>query len=365
MSRPDAFAFICGCFAERLSDAGRSDLRARAAAIDWTQFVAMASESLVAPALLAAARHNALADLLPKEVADYLDGMASLNRLRNERIRAEIEDIAAILASVAVAPVLIKGAAHLMAQLYDNPGDRVMADIDLMVPQARLDDCVDALKREGFAILFDNGFPAHHHFPPLGRAGDIVSLELHLQALDAPYGTLLQSADVLASSVPLPQDPRLAVASPQTQLIIAVAHTQLANHGYLYGEFALRDLIDTARLCRQHAGVIDWASVAKHFADHGAETALACHLLAANALLALPLPPQVPVRARARWLQAMAMRQIGHPRLAQIRTRILRTVLLFRRALSSAALRRRLLQTIRDPAWLTRHLRLLLGRGPG
>jgi hypothetical protein len=364
MSRSDAFALICGCFAENLSDTARSSLRRRAEAIDWTRFIGMASESLTAPALLTAARRNRLDDVLPAEVADYLDGMAALNRLRNERIRAEIEEIAAVFGSVGVAPVLIKGAAHLMAGLYADPGSRVMADIDLMVPHARLADCVDALKRQGFAILFDNGFPAHHHFPPLGRTGDIVSLELHLEALDAPYGALLPSAEVLASSAPMPQEPRLALPSPQTQVMIAIAHAQLANHGYLYGKFALRDLIDTARLCCRHAGAIDWASMAERFAEHGAGTALACHLLAANELLALPLPPEVAIGQHAKALHTLAIRQIDHPHLASIRTRVLRTLLLFRRAFSSAPLRRRLLQSIRDPTWITRQLRLLLGRRP-
>jgi hypothetical protein len=365
MSRADTFAFICGCLADRLSEPARETFRSksRAGAIDWTGFVAMASERLIAPALLSAARANRLDDLLPSDVADYLDGMATLNRLRNDAIRAELGEVAAIFASIGVVPVLIKGAAHLMSGLYDDPGDRVMTDIDLMVPQARLDDCVDALKQKGFAILFDNGFPAHHHFPPLGRKGDIASIELHVEALDAPYGGLLRSAEIFATSVALDHDLRLALPSPQAQSIIAVAHAELANHGYLYGELSLRDLLDTARLCRRHGGAIDWSHLAQRYAEHGAATALACHLAALGELLRVPLPPEVPIGARAWLMHALAVRQVAHPHLASIRTRLLRTILLFRRSLSSAPLRRRLLQTVRDPAWLTRHLRLLLGKG--
>jgi hypothetical protein len=366
MSRADTYRFLCGCLSEHLSDPQREMFHRAACTgvLDWTDFIIMASESLVAPSLLAAGRANGLAELLPREVMDYLDGMAILNRQRNRRIQSEITEIAAVFAQIAVAPVLLKGAAHLMSGLYDDIGDRVMSDVDLLVPDARLHSCAEALQREGFRILADNGFPAHHHYPPLGRPGDSVSIELHVEALDAPHARLLQSAEIFATSARLSNDARLALPSPQTRLIIAVAHAQLSNHGYLYGELGLRELLDFGRLCRRHAGEIDWIDLIRRFKSWNAQTALACHFVAGRELLGIPVPPELRVNSLAGVLHALAMWQIDYPQVGLIRTRLLRPSLQFRRSMSSALGRRRLLQNVRDPAWLSRHWLLLLGKRP-
>ena len=154
MSRAKTYRFLCGCLSKHLSDPQREMFSqlALSSGLDWTDFIVMASESPMHPRTRRA-RANGVAELLPHDVVDYLDGMAILNWQRNSRIRSEISEIAAVFAEIGVAPVLLKGAAHLMSGLYDDIGDRVMLDIDLLVPQARLQNCADALKREGFRIL--------------------------------------------------------------------------------------------------------------------------------------------------------------------------------------------------------------------
>jgi len=364
MSRGETYRFLCGCLSKRLSDPQREMFHqlAQKGALDWTTFIVMASESLVAQLVLAAARTNGLADLLPADVVDYLDGMTILNRQRNRRIQSDINEVAAVFARIGVAPVLLKGAAHLMSGLYDDIGGRVMLDIDLLVPHESLQNCADALKQEGFRILADNGFPAHHHYPPLGRSGDIASIELHVEALDAPHSRLLPSDEIFATSAPLRDDSRLALPSFQSRLILAVAHAQLSNHAYLYGELGLRDLIDFAQLCHRHAHEIDWEHLTQRFKHWNAQTALCWQLLAGLELVGIPFPPEIRINLVARLLHAVAMWEIDHPRLASMRTRLLRPVLQLRRSMSGPPLRRRLLQNVRDPAWLSRHLRLLAGR---
>lgn len=367
MSRAETYRFLCGCLSKHLSDPQREIFHqlALTGALNWTTFVEMASKSLVAPSVLAAAHANGMAELLPGDIADYLQGMAILNRQRNQRIRFEICEIATVFERIGVLPVLLKGAAHLMSSLYDDPGDRVMLDIDLLVPKARLQDCADALQEEDFLILADNGFPAHHHYPPLGRPGDSASIELHVEALDVPHSRLLLSEEIFATSVPLSDDARLALPSVQARLIMAVAHSQLANHACLYGEAPLRELLDVLQLCSKYAREVDWRQLIERFKIWNAQTALACHVLAGHELLGIPIPSEFQVNSLARVLHSLAMWQIDHPQLASVRVQLLRPVLQLRRSLSSAPLRKQLRQNIRDPAWLSRQLWFLSGRRPG
>jgi Uncharacterised nucleotidyltransferase len=136
MSRAVSFRFLCGCLTQNLSEALRDELRhiALSGSVRWVTFVELASNCLVAPALLAAARENGLDDSLPMDVVAYLEGMATLNRQRNELIRTQAVELASILNDQNVAPVLLKGGAHLFSGLYADPGHRVMIDLDILIP---------------------------------------------------------------------------------------------------------------------------------------------------------------------------------------------------------------------------------------
>src|SRR5262249_18271659 len=147
------------------------------------------------------------------------------------------------------------------------------------------------------------------------------------------------SDEIFATSALLSDNARLALPSVQMSLIIAVAHAQLSNHGYLYGELALRELRDSAQLCYKHAREIDWIPLIRRFKDWNSETALSCHFLAGSNLLGIPVPQDLRVNSLARLLHASAVWQINHPHSVSMRTRLLRPVLQLRRSISSAPLR--------------------------
>ena len=94
---------------------------------------------------------------------------------------------------------------------------------------------------------------SHHHYPPLGRPGDSASIELHVEALDVPHSRLPAIGRNLCNVGALSDDARLALPSVQARLIMAVAHSQLANHACLYGEAPLRELLDVLQLCSKYA----------------------------------------------------------------------------------------------------------------
>lgn len=361
MTGADAFTFLSCCLTEELQPARRQVAAAIAArAPDWTVLVDLANRLLVASAVSGSARRSRLDTLMPPDVRDFFDGMATLNAARNRAIRAEIDDVGAAFGRIGVTPVLLKGAAHLVSGLYPGCGDRIMVDIDLLVPAGDLMACAAALQQQGFTVLADNGFPAHHHYPPLGRAGASASVEIHAEALDQPYGELCPAAELLSAAQPVAGASNLALPSAQSQLIVSVAHAELANHGYLFGETMLRNLLDTAWLVRRHAGVIDWAALAARFRRRHAATALACHFLAAERLLDLPMPAGLQVNRTARMLDRLAARQ--NLATDSLRKRSLRPLLQLRRAVATPALRRRLLRRLHEPAWIARHVRLLGGR---
>jgi len=365
MSRADAFRLLCGCLAQQLTEGLRHELRplAQSDAISWETFVALASESLVAPLLHQAARDNGISDIFPSDVADYFDGMATLNRQRNDRILAQAIEIGVLLNNLDVVPVYLKGAAHLLAGLYQDSGNRIMVDLDILVPEDRLQDCVAALRQDGYEVLWDNGFPAHQHYPPMGHPERTAAVELHVAALDYPYERLLKTGEIIGSAVRVPcGGPELAVPSLQARVIHVIAHAQLSDHDYLYGRLALRDFVDYAWLYHSSRNDIDWSDICRRFTAARAGTALSYHVNAAQRLLGLPVPDEIHVGPLAKALVDRAIWQIAHPRVLDLGVRLMQPALLLRRSLSEAKLRRRLLTNLRDSDWYRRQLRRLGGQ---
>jgi hypothetical protein len=365
MSRALAFRFLCGCLAQNVTEARRGELRhiALSDGFPWETFVELAGSSLVAPALLDAARTNGMDDVLPADVVAFLEGMATLNRLRNGRIRNEALEVATILNERDVVPVLLKGGAHLLSGLYAGSGDRIMVDLDLLVPEARLTDCVTAMGEHGYEVVQDNAFPALHHYPPLGRKGGIVTVELHVRPLIDPDGRLLGPDETFATASNLTIGrATLALPSAQARVIHAVVHTQLSNHDYLYGRLSLRELLDYARLCEAHPTEIDWADIRDRFTAHHAATAFGYQALAAQALLGVPIAPEIRIGLLPRVLHRNALWQIRYPGLLDLRVRLLTPWLQLKRALSSKPLRNKLVHDLGDARWYRRHWRALSGR---
>jgi hypothetical protein len=362
VSRACAFRFLCGCLSLNRSDEQLRALHQSAQGGDfaWETLIELASTTLVAPAFSSALRAKRLEAVVPGDVLDFFDGVATLNRQRNEKIRAEAINLALILNRLDVVPVLLKGGANLLSGLYADSAHRMMTDLDVLVPAQLLLDCVAELRRNGYEVLLDNGYPAHHHYPPLGRAGSVAAIELHAEALDSPYDKLLAPAEIFATTSTLECGASLAVPSPACRIVHAITHAQLSDHDYLYGRLPLRELVDLALLDRAFRPQIDWPAIRGRFARCRATTALDFHLLAAERLLGVTIDDEAAKDATARVFCRRAIWQVSHPGARRLSERLLRPWLLLRRTLSRKVLRKRFVRNLRETAWYRRQWRMLL-----
>jgi hypothetical protein len=361
MSRTAAFHFLCGCLSRSVVGAQDALLQsARNPAFAWETFVQIAAEMLVAPAVLDALRSKNLIAALPADVINFFDGVATLNRQRNEWLVSEAIAHAAMLNEIGVVPVFLKGGAYLLSGLYPDLALRLTLDLDVLVPAERLSDCVDRLRADGYKELLTNwDFSGHHHYSPLWREGTTAALELHSEPLDALHRRLLPAAEVLREAVVLQRGPvKLAVPSARCRMIQAVAHAQLADQAYIFGQLPMRELVDFTRLYETFAGAIDWHELTQRFANCGFATAFELHLLAAERLLALPIETPIRVSATARALYRRALWQVGHPRWSRLGIRLLRPWFLLRHSLSDPVLRRRLVRSLGNWTWYKRQWRM-------
>ncbi|MGB1581976.1 MAG: nucleotidyltransferase family protein, partial [Nevskiales bacterium] len=104
----------------------------------WPELLRLAGGQFVTPLLYCNLRDRGLLDQMPEEPRQYLADIYALNLTRNNAIRQQLVELATSFNQAGLLPLVMKGAATLLTDLYGDPGARVLGDIDLFLPQADL-----------------------------------------------------------------------------------------------------------------------------------------------------------------------------------------------------------------------------------
>jgi hypothetical protein len=111
-------------------------------------------------------------DAIPVAPRRHLQAALLIARRQGIAVRWEARCIRAALAPLGVRPILLKGAAYLLADLPGARG-RLFGDVDVLVPKARIDSVQAGLIAAGWA--FDDDLSAYdqryYAAPPAARHG--------------------------------------------------------------------------------------------------------------------------------------------------------------------------------------------------
>ena len=276
--------------------------------IDWDALVPAAAADLVLPGLYR--RLKEIGVEIPPGTNEFLAAVEEMNRERNERILDEAVDIARMLNEIGVEPVLLKGAAYLVGEVYPDTGCRYLCDLDLLIPASRSQAAMEILERDGYRADTSDGMARfRHHYPQLQRPGG-APIELHHSLGHGVSRRLLAGEEVLRNSRLLEwRGVRVRMPSPEHLVTHLVLHSQI-HHTYSERIWPpLRAMQDLAMLNRHFAARLDWAAVRERFRRQGEEHTLLLHLLQVNRTLGMPMPFAIRPGwlLRARWLRRRAL----------------------------------------------------------
>jgi len=265
--------------------------------VSWERVVEISSSHLVTPAILTALEGKNLTDLIPADLHDYLSDLRQLNIQRNEALLSQLTEIARALNEEGIEPIPLKGAAHLLAGLYGSPGDRVLGDLDVLIPAEAAREAYLALVKIGYHGYFQTNpgdpYHDHHHLPPLEHLGHRAPVELHTGPVNKRYQGVLGADEMRADSTILTKNGvRLRLPSMAHQLIQNILHFQSTIHHLPINRqpFPLRHLHDQSLIRRAASDGIDWPRVRARFEREGQGRALRIHLALAERFLGQSRP---------------------------------------------------------------------------
>jgi hypothetical protein len=287
------------------------------AACDWDELIPAAAADLMLPGLYRRlSRLKEIGVEIPPDTADFLAAVEEMNRERNERILDEAVEIAGMLNAIGIEPVMLKGAAYLVEEVYPGPGCRYLCDLDLLIPASQAQAAIEVLAREGYRGDTSDGMARfRHHYPQLQRPGG-APVELHHSLGHGVSRRLLSGEEVLRDSRLIEwRGVWVRIPSPEHLVTHLILHSQI-HHAYSERIWPpLRAMRDLAMLSRRFASRLDWAAVRERFRAQGEEHTLLLHLLQVNQTLGMPLPFVIRPGwiLRVRWMRRRALNRF--PRL--------------------------------------------------
>lgn len=210
--------------------------------------------------LLALLEDAGLLDAVPAAPRAHLEWARVAAERHAQAVRHEVRQIGQALRGLGLPLILLKGAAYAMAGLDAGRG-RTFSDIDILVPQARIDEVEAALMLHGWANTHHDAYDQRyyrewmHELPPMEhvRRGNVI--DVHHAILPRTAAWRPDPAELRAAAVPLPggQDGPcpLYMLAPHDMVLHSAVHL------FADGEFnhGLRDLFDLRRLLLQFGAV--------------------------------------------------------------------------------------------------------------
>jgi hypothetical protein len=230
---------------------------------------------------------------LPDPCRERLRAALARNIFRNLGILADVERVVRAFNGVGIEPVLLKGAAHLLNELYPAIGLRAIGDIDLLVALPEVEPAAAALRAAGFADQSPRRWVehAHHHLPPLARPQSGIRVEIHYGLTPSFAAEVVSVPWFVEMARPAAfRDLRLRVPEPTRAVAHNIAHAQINHDLYAEGYVELRQLLDLALLRARHETEIDWPEIERRFIGRGLGHVLANHLAIAESLFGQTMP---------------------------------------------------------------------------
>ncbi|MGD9669430.1 MAG: nucleotidyltransferase family protein [Hyphomicrobiaceae bacterium] len=252
------------------------------------KLIKIASGHAVINLLAGATEDPEIANRLAPDFVAFLDLMQIRNGARNTAFTAQLQEIEAILRDAHIEAVALKGAAELICRTYPRATDRLLGDLDVLVPQGAIGDAVAALEASGYSTHGAVASPDAIHAPRLWHEAHPAGVEIH-HALSRGRGAeILDPAQILRAATAT-SDCSLRVPALADRLCHLIVHAQM-NHGRYQSRFLfLRDVADLQALSTR-ATAQAWTEVAARCAGAQATPMLDAFLAAGFGVLQTPLP---------------------------------------------------------------------------
>ena len=211
--------------------------------VDWEKVVQLSTKHYVFPALFCNYKKKKILEFLPQDLVAYMEHITELNRARNRQILSQAGALNQVLSDAGIQGVFLKGTGFLLQDFYDDIGERMVGDIDLLVAPESYEKTIDALRSAGYREIEikQNRFPQFKHYDRMIKDDEIAAVEVHkamvLEDFHKEFNWDIVKSDFMV------RKPYLFL-SYNHQLVLTILAKQINDFGRFYSDISLRNAYD-------------------------------------------------------------------------------------------------------------------------
>lgn len=217
---------------------------------DWDMVVKLATAHYVLPALYINLKSANLLELLPTDLIDYMIYLTELNRERNRSILKQAEEINSLLIKNHITPIFIKGTGNLLGNLYNDIGERMIGDIDILVPTEQLQKTFTILQTHNYDYVekSQNHYPHFRHLPRIAHPSHIAAVEVHKEMILEEFASEFNYNKVVKTTCTING---YRILSNENKIALTCISKQINDHARYYVTMPLRAAYDLYLLSKK------------------------------------------------------------------------------------------------------------------
>jgi hypothetical protein len=221
--------------------------------------------------------------------------LRDINSRRNAALANELANVLGRLNERQINVTLLKGVASIADGLYDDPAERFLLDVDILIAPEAARECETVLRGLGYRDVIPVSRwvvqPKIHHLAPLLAPSGEFCIELHTSVSEKQFEPMLPARAVfqraskkqwLGESVYIPH--------PADRIVHNIVHSQLHHRLSSRGMVELRQLRELSYLGARYGAEIDWSNVEQRFEAAGHNSVLSDQATYCRALMTVSCP---------------------------------------------------------------------------
>jgi hypothetical protein len=245
--------FIAKCLTISLEEKNRDEIEIilKTTDVDWDTVVKVSTSHYVFPALYCNLKRADFLHYLPQELVSYMQYITNINRERNKKIIQQAKNLNSLLLANNIRPIFLKGTGNLLADIYEDIGERMVGDIDFILSKEDYPTGVIILREFGYSEVKKQEYyyDEFRHYRRLQKDNNIAAVEIHTDFLSIRKYTNEFNYNFVAKDTQIIND--VAVLSYANKLNLSIIANQINDNGFYYKTIALRNAYDVFLLSKK------------------------------------------------------------------------------------------------------------------
>lgn len=183
-------------------------------------------------------------EFFPKEFVEYLSNIYKINRNRNKKMKSEVIELSKLLLLNKIDHVFLKGSAMIFGNYYNDLGERMIGDIDLLVYERDTEKIKNILDINGYKTVNESSYLSNKHLRRRLKKDNLFAIEVHYKIYS---GQINQDLNKIFIGNYMVKN-RVKIPNRNNMLMNNILNNQLSDNSFITLNFDFRNIYDTLKI---------------------------------------------------------------------------------------------------------------------